>query len=71
MTFWDWYSIVGEVLVLEIICTRDFRRDAQATIIPEQINQGYSQRRIFFYATAACAVAAAIWPLLLVRSWFK
>lgn len=70
-TFWQWWFIMGAVFVLEAICTKSFRQDVQATVIPEQLNKGYSQRTIYTFATIACAIAVVFWPFILVRSWFK
>lgn len=70
-TFWQWWSIMGEVTVLEMLLSRAFCDDFRKHIRPHQNNDRLSDRQVYFYASFTFALVAATWPVFFVRSWFK
>lgn len=69
-TFLQWWGIMGEVVVLELLFTRSFCEDFRTHIRPHQHNGRLTDRQIYFFVSVSFVLVAVTWPVFIVRSWF-
>lgn len=62
-TFWQWWTITGELECLLAICSVGFREEARLKIRPMLTMAGCSDFEIFAWGCLAAAVAVALWPI--------
>jgi hypothetical protein len=69
-TFLQWWGIMGEVVVLEMLLTRSFCEDFRKHVRPHQHNEQLSDRQVYFFVSVSFVLVAATWPVFIVRNWF-